>query len=258
MANYMHILWGGLGIIFLYMLVIWIISLPLKNSSIVDTFWAPGFVVLGWFYLSKIEDSGMKNVLFVIMVLIWAGRLFLHIGWRSIGSKEDPRYGKWRKEAGKNWWWLSFFKVFLFQGILLWLISLPLLFGLMEPAMHASWVLYLVGTILYLYGLYFESRADAELASFNKKPHNKGKICDIGLWGKTRHPNYFGELMIWIGFYFFALSSGHWLTILSPAILLYIFFNFSIPITEKRMKQHREGFSEYKKETPVLFPKSLF
>lgn len=257
MAGYMHILWGSLGILCVYAIAIWGLSLLLKKTSIIDTFWAPGFVLVGLYYFANIESAGLKNILFAIMVLVWATRLCLHIGWRSLGQPEDARYAQWREEFGSNWWWMSFFRVFLFQVFLIWLISLPLLFGLMESAMHASWILYLVGCLFYLYGLYFESRADAELLAFHKKPNNAGKICDMGLWAKTRHPNYFGELMIWVGFYFFALASGHWLTLLSPALLLWIFVRWSIPITERHTAKSREGFEEYKRNTPALFPKSL-
>jgi steroid 5-alpha reductase family enzyme len=125
-----ELLLTGLIAVFLYMVVLWLVSLALKDASIVDIFWGPGFALAGWVYFFLTPDSYMpRKLLVVALVTIWGLRLGFHIGRRNLGKGEDYRYQKWREEAGASWWWYSFFKVFLLQGVLMWLISSPLRSG---------------------------------------------------------------------------------------------------------------------------------
>ena len=118
-----------------YMGVIWIVSLILKNSSIVDIFWGAGFVLSNWVYFALTPDGfPARKWLIGILVTIWGLRLSLYILWRNWGKPEDFRYRKWRDEEGERWWWFSFFKVFLLQGFLMWIISAPLLAAQISPA----------------------------------------------------------------------------------------------------------------------------
>ena len=117
-----------------YMALLWIVSLIMKDSSIVDIFWGAGFVLANWVYFAFTPDgSAARKWLVSILVTIWGLRLSLYILWRNWGEPEDFRYRKWREEEGERWWWFSFFKVFLLQGILMWIISAPLLAAQIQP-----------------------------------------------------------------------------------------------------------------------------
>ena len=121
-------------IIFGLMTLLWLVSLALKNSSIVDIFWGTGFVIVAWAaFLMTPEGYIVRKLLLSGLVTIWGLRLSLHILTRNWGKPEDFRYQAWRKEAGASWWWRSFFKVFVLQGLLLWIISAPLLAAQIGP-----------------------------------------------------------------------------------------------------------------------------
>ncbi|HUV91862.1 MAG TPA: DUF1295 domain-containing protein, partial [Anaerolineales bacterium] len=202
------------------MIALWLISLLLKDSSIVDIFWGTGFVITAWFYFFLTPDGFVaRKWLIVILTTIWGLRLSIHILLRNWGHGEDYRYQQWRQEAGSNWWWRSFFKVFLLQGALMWIISAPLLAAQSNPnPARLIWLDYL-GAILWGIGFFFEAVGDWQLARFRANPDNKGKLLNSGLWYYTRHPNYFGDAAQWWGFYLIAAAAGGYWTIFSPIIM---------------------------------------
>ncbi|MGB6422123.1 MAG: DUF1295 domain-containing protein, partial [Anaerolineales bacterium] len=202
------------------MIALWLISLLLKDSSIVDIFWGTGFVITAWFYFFLTPDGFVaRKWLIVILTTIWGLRLSIHILLRNWGHGEDYRYQQWRQEAGSNWWWRSFFKVFLLQGALMWIISAPLLAAQSNPnPARLIWLDYL-GAILWGIGFFFEAVGDWQLVRFRANPDNKGKLLNSGLWYYTRHPNYFGDAAQWWGFYVIAAAAGGYWTIFSPIIM---------------------------------------
>ena len=113
--------------ILVMMTLLWLLSLALKNSSIVDIFWGIGFVIVTWLAFSLGSGYIPRKQLVVVLVTMWGLRLALHIFFRNWGKGEDFRYAKWREEHGPRWWWFSFFQVFLLQGVLMWIISAPLM-----------------------------------------------------------------------------------------------------------------------------------
>ena len=192
----------GLAVIIGFMTILWLVSLALKNASIVDIFWGAGFVLSAWLYFAFTPDGFLpRKLLLVILVTIWGLRLSTHIFLRNKGKPEDFRYQKWREENGSIWWWKSFFQVFLLQGLLLWVISLTLLaaqyFG---KADHLT-ILDFAGAAIWIVGFYFESVGDFQLKRFIKNPENRGKVLSSGVWRYTRHPNYFGDAAQWWGYY---------------------------------------------------------
>lgn len=248
-------LWVGL-ILLGYMGLLWVISLALKNSSIVDIFWGFGFVVANWLFFSlNPQGAEPRKWLISILVTIWGLRLSLYILWRNWGKAEDFRYQVWRKEAGTSWWWRSFFKVFLLQGILLWIISIPLLaahYG-SQPA-TLKWVDFL-GVTIWLVGFSFESMGDLQLARFKSNPDNKGKVLDTGVWRYTRHPNYFGDATQWWGYYLIAFSAGGWWTIYSPVMMTLLLLRVSgVALLEKTLKDTKPQYKEYIEKTSAFFP----
>jgi len=234
----------------------WLASLPLKNSSIVDYMWGMGFVILVWIYfiLSSNGFSGRKLLISAI-VSIWGIRLSFHIFRRNRGKGEDFRYKKWRDETGAKWRWISFFKVFLLQGILLWLISSPLLGAQFYPGGKKINFVDFVGIVVWIVGFLFESIGDYQLSRFKANPRNKGKVLDFGLWRYTRHPNYFGDAMQWWGFYLISLAAGGWWTVYSPVLMSFLLLKVSgVSLLEKSLKSDKSEYIKYIKKTNAFFP----
>ena len=245
----------GLLIILGMMLVLWLISLSLKNSSIVDIFWGAGFVIANWAYFLLAPDGFIiRKLLISILVTLWGFRLSLHILMRNLGKPEDFRYQKWRDENGSAWWWRSFFKVFLLQGILLWLISAPLLAVQIGAKPQYLTVLDWLGVILWIIGFYFEAMGDLQLKRFLANPANKGKIMNKGVWRYTRHPNYFGDSAQWWGYFLIAASVGGWWTIFSPIMMTFLLVRVSgAALLEKSMSK-TSGYREYMESTSGFIP----
>jgi steroid 5-alpha reductase family enzyme len=173
---------------------LWIVSLVIGDASIVDIFWGPGFVLVGGASLLSFPGNpGARGLLVVGLATIWAVRLALHIGIRNAGTGEDFRYQKWREEAGSSFWWISYFKVFLLQAVLLWIVSSPLLLA-QRPGPDAELTVFDgLGIALFVFGFAFETIADRQLATFKRDPKNRGHVMRAGLWSRSRHPNYFGQ-----------------------------------------------------------------
>jgi steroid 5-alpha reductase family enzyme len=244
----------ALAVIMGMMILLWLASLALKNSSIVDIFWGTGFVISAWVFFFMTPDGySLRKLLLAGLVTIWGLRLSLYILWRNHGKGEDFRYQVWRNEAGTAWWWRSFFKVFLLQGILMWIISAPLLAAQFYGPDHLT-VLDFLGAAVWLVGFYFESVGDLQLARFKANPANKGKVMDHGVWRYTRHPNYFGDSAQWWGYYLIAASTGGWWTVFSPLIMTLFLLRVSgVTLLEKSMST-RPGYEEYIKITSPFIP----
>ena len=237
------------------MALLWLISLWLKNSSIVDIFWGTGFVIANWVYFALTPDGfPLRKWLIGILVTIWGLRLSLHILRRNWGKPEDFRYQVWRREAGTRWWWLSFFRVFLLQGILMWIISAPLL-AAQRGAKPAHLILFdFLGVIVWGIGFFFEAVGDLQLARFKADPANKGKVMDRGVWRYTRHPNYFGDSAQWWGYYLLATFAGGWWTIFSPILMTLFLLRVSgVALLEKTLEK-RPGYQEYIRKTSAFMP----
>ena len=221
------------------MSVLWLISLIIKDASIVDIFWGPAFIVLGSSLLISMNQLYSERSLFILfLVSLWAIRLASHIGFRNIGHGEDFRYVEWRNEGGKNYWWISFIRVFLLQGALCTLVGSSIYFGFLndEPL---SFIEAMLSSTIFFIGLAWESISDIQLQRFKKDKSNKGKICKSGLWKYSRHPNYFGDLVVWISIFTFSISSKNVLLILgsflSPLIMGAIFYYITGPIMDQAL-----------------------
>lgn len=245
----------GLAVILGCMTVLWLLSLYLKNASIVDIFWGTGFVIVNWVYLALSPEGFLPRQLLIgILVTIWGLRLSIHILSRNWGKPEDFRYRKWREENGSRWWWKSFLQVFFLQGLLMWIISAPLL-----TAQHGSLpdrltVIDAVAVIFWAFGFFFESVGDWQLVRFKADPANKGKVLDSGVWRYTRHPNYFGDATQWWGFYLIGACAGGWWTIFSPVIMTLLLLRVSgVALLEKTLET-RPGYKEYIRRTSAFIP----
>ncbi len=241
-------------ILFVYMSLWFVYSLVKKRNEVADVAWGLGFVLLAWVSLFLSQDFGLRSILVNILVSVWGLRLAIHIHSRNKGKAEDYRYLAWRKEWGKWFYLRSYMQVYLLQGFLLYLIVFPILMIHSRPGSSLGW-LDLVGVFVWLFGFYFESVGDAQLARFIKNPENKGKLMQTGLWAYTRHPNYFGEVTQWWGIWLIALSIPNgWMSIIGPITITFLILKVSgIPLLEKKMAENPD-FAEYKKSVSLFFP----
>ena len=246
---------SGLGVSLSCMTLLWIISLLKKDASIVDVFWGLGFIIVSLFYFNLKTDHSTRPWLVTALVAIWGLRLALHILQRNWGHGEDPRYRAWREQAGKSFWWKSYFKVFLLQGLVLWLVSWPLL-AAQQSAKPWGTVFDVSGITLWGLGFFFETIGDFQLARFKRNPLNKGKVMRTGLWAYTRHPNYFGEALIWWGFYAFALNTpSNWWTLISPMLMTFLLMRVSgVALLEKSLVVTKPEYKNYIESTNAFFP----
>ena len=185
----------------------WLVSLYCKNVTIVDSLWGLGFVLIAWMTFSMADGHWGRRMLIAALVTLWGVRLSAYLTLRNWGRGEDPRYGMWRKKTGDQFWLVSLFKVFILQAIFLWLISIALQIGQLSPQPDRLTWLDLLGSVVWTIGFIFESVGDWQLARFKAKPTSKGRVMDRGLWTYTRHPNYFGEFLVWWGIFLVTLAT---------------------------------------------------
>lgn len=242
-----------LGVVVAVMVLAAALTQVTGRVSVVDTIWGLGFVavtvtaVLGG--LARLHD--VRVWILVVMVAIWGGRLAWHIGRRSLGAREDPRYTELMARGGGG---LSSLlnKVLVPQGLAIWFVSLPIQVTALSAG-HVTWVLVL-GVVLWAIGLFFESVGDAQLAAYKKDP-DRGPVMDRGLWRYTRHPNYFGDACVWWGIYLVCASSWPGVfTVLSPiAMTFFLVFVTGARLLEKTMMT-RPGYPEYAARTSRFLP----
>ena len=237
-----------------YMSLWFMISLVKKRNDVADVAWGLGFVLLAWASFSVSRASGTRGILVGFLVSIWGLRLAWHIHARNRGKAEDYRYLAWRREWGKWFYARSYVQVYLLQGALLFLISLPVLI-VNKSAVGTFTFLDGIGVCVWLCGFLFESFGDAQLTQFVKDPLNRGKILQGGLWRYTRHPNYFGEVVQWWGIGLVAVGvAGGWFGMIGPVTITILILRVSgIPMLEKKMAENPD-FAEYKRKTSELIP----
>ena len=233
--------------------LLWLVSLRIRDVSIVDIFWGPGVAgvvdIAAWLG----HAGGERATAALFLVNLWAVRLAVHIWARHKG--EDHRYAVMRQKFGPRWWWWSLVQVFLLQAILIWFVPSPLVAAMLSHRGALTALGYL-GIGLATAGLLFETAADMQLSTFRLDPANKGKVMDRGLWGWSRHPNYFGEALMWWGFFLIGFSAAHqWWTILSPLLITFLLLKVSgVTLMEDGITQRRPGYADYKRRVSSFIP----
>ena len=242
--------------IIIMMSVLWIISIPLKNVSIVDLFWGFGFVVTGFLYFLSTDGLEIRKILLLSMVSIWGLRLSVYLAWRNIGKGEDYRYQKFRKDYGEHrYWWISFFQTFLLQGILMWLISAPLLGAQFYKTGNSLNVLDYLGVFVWLVGFIFEAGGDIQLAQFKANLANNGKVLSNGFWHYTRHPNYFGDATVWSGYALVSISAGSYIPVLGSILMIALIIKVSgVALLEKALRNKKPEYQDYIEKTSAFIP----
>jgi steroid 5-alpha reductase family enzyme len=239
-------------LIWLYMSLLFILALLKRDNSIADVGWGVGFILVAWWqhYFHPYPGSWLP----ALLVSVWGLRLALHIGWRKARQKgEDWRYARWRQQWGRWAVPRAYLQVFLLQGFFMWVIALPLV----QAPGHHSWPwAQVLGIALWAVGFYWEALADWQLLRFKAKPENRGKLMMQGLWRFSRHPNYFGEILLWWGLWLALLPHSYfWLSLASPLVVTWLLAKVSgVPLLEEKYKGKPE-YEEYSRDTPGLFPK---
>lgn len=252
----MTIMGWNLAAVAAMMVTGWFVSLVYRNVTIVDSLWGLGFVLIAWMTFIMSNGFWARNFLIALLVTMWGLRLSLYLSWRNWGKGEDPRYGSWRKKAGDRFWLVSLFKVFTLQALFLWVISISLQIGQLASRPDTLTWLDGLGIFVWVTGFIFESAGDWQLAQFKSDPVNKGRVMNRGLWAYTRHPNYFGEFLVWWGIFLITLSTPNsWWTILSPILVTAVLLKMTgIPLTEKGLIEKRPGYSDYIRRTSAFVP----
>lgn len=240
---------------FVFLCLVFCYAFTKKRYDVIDSAWGMTFIVmtLTSFLLSEKSTIGL---LLSVLVIVWGSRLSWHIFRRFLASSsEDQRYvelrKKWRGSIAVN----TFFRIYVVQAVLAFLISLPVLLANLDTDNGASLLIF-VGFAVWLFGYGFEVIADKQLKDFVTNPKNKGKLMTKGLWQYSRHPNYFGEITLWWGIFAMSFAvTGLWWTVIGPiTITLLILFVSGIPLSERRFAG-RPGWDAYKAKTSVLIPR---
>ena len=238
------------------MTMLWGVSLVLKDASIVDIFWGAGFAVVAWVTFFSADGESARMVLLLTLTTIWGLRLAVYLGWRNIGKAEDYRYRAMRKRLGSRFPLASLFTVFMLQGLLMWIVSLPVQAGQnTEGGLNGFDI---AGIAFWAVGLFFETVGDWQLARFKADPTNSGRVMDKGLWRYTRHPNYFGDFMVWWGIFLVAIATGESLwTVVGPIVMSILLIRVSgAALLENSLRKRRDGYEEYISRTSAFFPRS--
>jgi len=255
MPGLVHVLLATLLAVALSMLLLWLASLVLRDASIVDIYWGLGFVLIAWVAFAVAEDHGARSRIVTLLTTLWGARLATHLAWRNAGRGEDFRYVRMREQHEKRFWLVSLYLVFGLQGLLMWVVSLPIqaVQGLGQTAPLGP--LDALGGGLWALGVGFEAIGDWQLARFRADPVNRGRVCDRGLWRWTRHPNYFGDAVMWWGLYCFATAAGAAWTAFGPLVMTILLLEVSgVALLERSLRESRPGYAEYAARTSSFFP----
>lgn len=245
----------GLIALLVLFTTLWLVSLRLRNASIVDMWWGPAFMVALVAYLGFSLPEHPRAWLVLGATVLWAARLAWHIGRRNVGQGEDPRYRAWRDQHGPKWWWRSYLQVFLLQAVVAWIVSWPLYFAARAPgAFPTTWDV--IGVLVFVAGWLFEAVADRQLATFKRHPMNRGRVMDRGLWRYSRHPNYFGESVLWWGLGIIGAGTpGGFMGLVGPLLMTWLLLRVSgVTMLERALVKSKPGYEAYIARTSAFVP----
>ncbi len=237
----------------LFALAGWVFSLARNQANHIDAMWPLFIGMSAYVYALFTYDLHARAVLVLFLITVWALRLCAYLSWRIVYLPIDQRHQFLANQLQPAYWFKSLYHLFLLYGFLAWLVSIPLFAAIQESASLSMWDL--VGTFFVLAGLIFETIADWQLLQFRKQQDNPSTVFSRGLWSYCRHPNYFGELCVWVGFYLIALSTGAWWSVISLVVMVYlIFFGSGIQLLESSMKTSKSGYLQYQQTTNLILP----
>lgn len=243
---------------FAVMVLLWLIGEKLTNHSFMDIGYSTSVLVIVFFCLVIAdfpEGLGARHFVVLAMVALWSGRLLRHTIRTNFAVEAQP-YSSLRKRYGASWKVWSFFHVYMLQGTLIWIWSMSLAFSLSAEEKGLGTVEW-IGIAIWLVGYLFQAIGDWQLEVFKRDPKNSGKLMQSGLWNFTRHPNYFGEAIMWTGYFVFALiNPWGWIAIVSPIYVAWFMgYGSAAPGNERHMRKTRPEYEEYARRVPQFFPR---
>jgi steroid 5-alpha reductase family enzyme len=249
----MSIYFVALAAILLVGALAWVVSVLIHDVSFVDSLWSLFFLLAAVLFALDAGDLGLRGQIVFVCVVLWSIRLSLHITVRNWGEPEDHRYQKIRENNEPGFVVKSLYIVFGLQGLLAWIIAIPLL-----PAINSKASLNpldVAATLLFAFGFFFEAVGDWQLSRFKASERSEGQVLNTGLWRYTRHPNYFGEFCIWWAFWLFAASTGAWWAVYAPLLMSFLLLRVSgVAMLEKDIGDRRPAYAEYIRDTNAFFP----
>jgi steroid 5-alpha reductase family enzyme len=237
------------------MIITWVVSLVLRDASVVDPVWPLAFIAVAITALIAGSGDEGRRILIACVVAIWGARLSIHLLVRNAGKEEDFRYAAMRAKRGHRFWLTSLVTVFLLQGLLVWVVSLPVQLSAI-PDRPLGW-LAIVGAIMWAIGVVFETIGDTQLMRFKANPGSRGQVLNTGLWRYTRHPNYFGDFLVWWGIFLIAAESGAgaW-GVAGPLLMTLLLVKVSgAGLLEKDIAVRRPGYADYVRRTSGFIPR---
>lgn len=248
-------LYLNLSLLLLAYASLWfVISLILKRNDVADIAWGLGYIGLCIYNYMSLPQHTTALVVYGL-VSLWGLRLSIYIGMRNARKAEDFRYRQWREEWGSTFYWRSFLQVYVLQAFFLLVISSPIIMAGISTSVEWHWIS-VIGVGFWVIGFYWQGVGDYQLAQFLKTRKNKAEIMQTGLWKYSRHPNYFGEIVMWWAVFFVVLPLQYGIyAIISPLLITWLLTSVSgVPMLEKKYKGNR-AFEAYKQRTPALIPR---
>ncbi|MEW1639593.1 DUF1295 domain-containing protein [Streptomyces sp. NPDC093801] len=239
------------------MLLTFAVAMVKGVHRIVDSAWGLAFAavaVVVWFLSAPYGDPARRTAV-AAATLVWGLRLAVHIARRGRGHGEDPRYARMLARAPGSPALYALRTVYLLQGALVWLVSLPVQAAVLLPQpLDATAVL---GLAVWAGGLFFEAVGDHQLARFKADPAHRGRIMDRGLWAWTRHPNYFGDFLVWWGLYLTACATWQTAaaTLVSPLVMSALLVKGSGKRLLEAHMADRPGYAAYQARTSGFLPR---
>ncbi|MFK7825464.1 MAG: DUF1295 domain-containing protein [Oligoflexales bacterium] len=251
-----HLAWSNLVILTGFMIVVWLVSVKLKDASIVDRVWGLTFFIQMAYYTYASPFSWRATIV-LSLVGLWGLRLSWHIQTRNQKHGEDYRYQALRKKTGPKFWIVSLFSVFLLQAGLSFVVGLPMLLIASESSETSLGMFDYLGIGIWICGFLFEAIADLQLRKFKSDPGNKGKLLTTGLWSLTRHPNYFGDALLWWGIFVISLSLPYsYFGVIGPVVMTFFLTKVTgVTLLEKDLIKKKPDYKEYILSTPAFIPK---
>lgn len=244
-------MWEIIVTLWICYFILYVISLKIKDNSIVDVFWGTGFVIFATILFFSQNNHNLLEIVFFLIFCIWWIRLTYHIGKRKLFSKkEDPRYAGWRQEW-KYFKTRSFFQIYVLQMCLLLIISIPIYF-IFQDGISGN-ISTILGIIIMIFWVSYEALADAQLKKYLQTTQEKNKVFTGGLYKYSRHPNYFGESVFWLGISIISLQNSLFGMVWFLVITILLLFVSWVPLQEKRHKR-KDNWKEYSSETPKFIP----
>jgi len=233
---------------------IWLVSIAIRDASIIDVFWGPLFVAIAWvLFGANLGTVGSKQLLVLFLVTAWGMRLAFHLAARNFGMGEDTRYRLWRSRGGDYWWLKSFYRIYLLQGAIALVVATPIIaaFRSTDAPFAVNWL----GVPVWVLGFFIEATADVQLGRFRMRPDSREQVMQYGLWSYCRHPNYFGDAMQWWGLAILTFTGVTWWSVIGPFVMTLVFLNLSNEVIERGLLKRRPGYAQYVARTNAFFPR---